>query len=1749
MWYSNNPTPNSPTFETSVKHCGVGPVRYIQLVQGYSYIALPATLVDEIEQNAKSSASLYLGAISRRLINPDNGKFSSSLYLNVLGQDSKTSRHASQIQECGCLSICPKSSFSTIITDRKSHVYPSESSGNAWILSAAPKSSKLVSPSELCRCDNLHNPIAYSTIQDEQDPLSTKSFELLGTIGSKATWHTGYELTPAYAQDGHPKLAFRCDDEPYVIAPPPFLPPVSPKPNQPISPPSPSPAPPPTPPPPSSPPSSPYNARIDTMKSYHVQERQTCLVQQLDTVQSNRQQCTTHFDTIALKKIDSVPCCSISQRLFDAYGKTDPQPCSNARFPVCRGLFDNRGFDYGICFSLASTTRCMDARDCPNHAPVCIDAIPPFVRGSCVATVAKERIDQASLELQQDGTDEVRELHGVDPSIGAEACKNLCNGPCQFVTYDRTRAVCRGHTICDAQSTDRPNVFLYQLMQPSPPPTPPPSPPPPNPPPTPPPSPPPPAPPPPAPPPPSQPPVAPVPYAPFHQLVGPGNKHSWFVAANMCRAYGTRLFVPSDANEVEAMYESTGIRKDDCVWTSVGVTRAQQSLQTTGIYSISPSGSLQSVDGDNTICDKEVQHAKFKPTATNNLNVCYIKSPSNNHNVTAQFADSTNSLNCRVVCDGLLTHENAADGSLQTNDAVYLMPINEMTAQAAVVDDTRKMLISSRMNSLDSKLSLIGWQSEIDGIYNVHPRSPLHSLPVSTESGRRLDEVDATTLHSTIRDLQECSMKPIRKAVMATSKAFCEATRSGTQSAISAARLVFLTVWTLAAEDPRANSCCVPCGDMTELTSCEVVATAASPPSSHPPSPPPHPLYESPPLSKDEIAAEVGRMMDKSCCVRPAHLRHSEDAQGQEHCNRRHCTDHAVTRGIATAGRRTQHRLRNAPKLDVSQLDQKPESSGRRLQELKDARSEHDEDPHKSLSPAMHVVIDMLNDHAYPIDGCDFFYTSASRRFVPKHATRTSAECVIHNVAKRVGDAHGYDSQKIVDTLNHMGSDVTSVLAKLGGLFALQPDRGQTGRAREDPRQVRERVRREQLREIHQEREELERIGRMMQEESDEWEARKQKALEDEHQSRVSLLSEWDRNASALDSISSNETYQGRRLESTTTFPSFQFDRILTSQSVDLVNVDDPNSMLLEQAGRRVEHAESYQSATISHSGRMKRIKLARSFHSVEDHMRQGAMVELIESNENPKDLSASGGALGDGAAGQAMRTFEALSSYAVSSDGSIARTMETIVPALNRAIEDSKKRGGGQAIDTLRAHMRQIDLQSVVTEHSLQHRTRRKLETHTNEQKTFKHHPNMSDTRHHVAMRSLRMLLDGANNSHIRTLANDVSMRRSHERLHDAIVYDIPWHLLIPNMKSLVEADHKRMEWWGKGAHGAPPRSSESSWHDWIGHHVPPSEVGRALRNIGHQMVYKKVPPWDQDGSLGRAMQQNRRREHEVTDLDGTRTWWPTHSLLDGRNRTGGIRRLGESFGKSLASRMLPVPNAKNPQDSDYDWGEFFDALATYLIYNIFLCYLHKPNIDGTDMVLDNGQPVEGHRISHACFPAIPIRLPHLSNFSSIFGIDPIAYADRDPSEFAQWCPDSDLQQAARDAATNIARTLGIELQSAQGRALGSLITHPVHAVMAADSIVRSFFASTSTDRLRLTVCGLSQISAIAYLAALIMLFLAVYLCCFWPCVNILSALVHCFCCVWCGCCGSIVHHLRRRARRRRKMELKRRRLERLGV
>lgn len=1638
-------------------------IRYYEIERARRYIAMPIEAFAFLDQQYGRDRSILL----RTILDAQMTHFVFENYKTFVQGHSHTQVH--DFSRCACLSFCNENETSlfnlTSAQRSRQATEASQESPSQWTLSHLTDSH---TSDDLCGCANVPSANLYAIQDAGYSPLSTMSW-------------TAVESDNRYNDTS---LTLQCNLANSVTHPPPSPVPIPPFPPIP---------PPPSPSPPPSVEIVQEPLSIEDVANFTTHIGAQC-VEGVRAVMSSGQPCTSHNRALYSDAYSPHTrlCCDANFDFNTSVvhaASTTPLECTDPNFPVCRGL--SWGGDaanvfkinaYGACFNAPSDHRCDQSHHCPRAGDVCMDAQVKVTSGYCVAPKEQTSVSSQSIEILHSSAmhgSVVRVLHNVQ---NAQRCADICTSTkqqCNHFVYNAAMATCSFYPSCTIlMQTGSNDTALFSRLLPPPPP--PPSPPPPaqptfsqntshsesNPPSDP-----------PLPPPVSQPPpllpprLSPPPpsmqppewtYTRKPQL----DKQvvvTYGEAVNICRSHKAVLATPTTPTNVQRVLEALGTDLEGaCAWTSLstlnGNVHSYKVLNkiSSDLENIEPTSAQLSICPQNQTFD--AQHA------------CSLSNFQSTANVTGEWLPISSK--CSVVCETLM-YTNALDGASDVSvSTAYAQPTARRLTIAVTKEDD-----SDHSSSLDTSADVhfMGApmyynNTRIDKYYYLHDLGEEHK---GDPGSRRLQESNTMTL---MNSLDACSKSSDGRTLLSMSRTYCD-------SLVHADRLVELTTKTLFLNTMTmidslgtkevSHNCCVQCANMLELGNCNrtLVVRSTFSVKGHED----EAVTNADEISREAIEEEIGRVMDESCCVRPAHARFLEGDASGEHCHRSHCAAHTVVKGFATEGRRLQHKLSNAPKFKASATST-PESAAAAAS-IRERMDEHRQKPDTAIGPAEAAVLDMLNDHKFPIKGCDYFYTSMSRRVVPRKATKSSAECVIQNIARHVGKAHDYDSQLIVSTLDKIGGDLTTMMARLAGVLVTEHERNpkdvQTdARAQEEEEDIK----------MHRQEAERIRVGRLLNQESMKRERHVREQEMNEHNHRLQMLEEYDAQGTQ------------RRLEQ------------LDAQGLDVISTSDPNNDAVIEASVRQGRASTFQEDAIEYSRRMRHVKMVRRYKQTDSLRRKGALVDAIDAADSERTLAYSSGAFGSSAIHQAS-VYSEIASYAVSSDGSAVRTFETISDSIHTRFNATKYQLAKDAIDQAQYMLQHDSYKVEQPERFHFHKEDRRRHLSQSDGKLahndafFTESPNISETRRQLSMVGLfhSMHSNPLLSDEVRDYATKKDVRNERNDLYNAIVYGIPWTELLPRLERMVKDDHARMEWWANRSYATAPSDS---------YHVPPSEIGRLLRGIGHRIAYKQPPAWEYDARLASAMLHNRQRSPSSLNDDPSgvkAVWGGQRALWDGRNRTGIARRLGESFGRSITNQMLPVPDVNNP-DSDYGFLEYVDAAFTYLVYNVFLCYLYEPNFVIAGETFNNGQDIEAHRTTHMCFPAIPFRIPYLSNFSNVFGIDPEQYSHMTPSEFQAWCPDTDAKRTSRNLAVSINRAFGIDPHSHTGRGVAAITTHPVHAGSSIHSLGMAFMAQDSFTRLQLTVCGLSQVSAIAYSFAFFLVIASCYLCCFWPCINIFS-------------------------------------------
>lgn len=202
-----------------------------------------------------------------------------------------------------------------------------------------------------------------------------------------------------------------------------------------------------------------------------------------------------------------------------------------------------------------------------------------------------------------------------------------------------------------------------------------------------------------------------------------------------------------------------------------------------------------------------------------------------------------------------------------------------------------------------------------------------------------------------------------------------------------------------------------------------------------------------------------------------------------------------------------------------------------------------------------------------------------------------------------------------------------------------------------------------------------------------------------------------------------------------------------------------------------------------------------------------------------------------------------------------------------------------------------------------------------------------LAEVRNHSARRALHSFLD----EHFYVDGLRVQdMPRS--PMHKYLVDEIDWIAVADTLRSMAHSERERMRWWSRGQVDEEPPPSGGVASALGLEYLAPTSVGRAMRTLGYAMRHGEAPDWE--ASLGEVVSTHRRRrlEHEEAPF-------ATRSVMDGRWRTGAVRRLTEDFGTGVFGGTLLVPNSDTTEHIQNNTASLIEAVSSYMIYNVFLC------------------------------------------------------------------------------------------------------------------------------------------------------------------------------------------------------------------
>jgi len=247
------------------------------------------------------------------------------------------------------------------------------------------------------------------------------------------------------------------------------------------------------------------------------------------------------------------------------------------------------------------------------------------------------------------------------------------------------------------------------------------------------------------------------------------------------------------------------------------------------------------------------------------------------------------------------------------------------------------------------------------------------------------------------------------------------------------------------------------------------------------------------------------------------------------------------------------------------------------------------------------------------------------------------------------------------------------------------------------------------------------------------------------------------------------------------------------------------------------------------------------------------------------------------------------------------------------------------------------------------------------------------------------------------------------------------------------------------------------------------------------------------------------------------------TEALTDGRKTGGRMRRMVESsmtFGTGLFGSSLVVPDSEGygdvssgpPTKGKRQAASAFESLASYLVYNVFLCYMYKPDLTKSDAPnMGNGEEVKAHRSSHMCFPAIPFGNLQIPTFNETFSIDPELLIDNGVS-YEKICAQRHVTEARR-IAEDYAKTLRLRSGTPYYTAWIRLFEYPAASVTAVSNIYIAATANSTLDRTTAVICAVTRLNAVLWLICFAIIFFTFYCVCCWPFFRIGVMCCSCFC------------------------------------
>lgn len=216
-------------------------------------------------------------------------------------------------------------------------------------------------------------------------------------------------------------------------------------------------------------------------------------------------------------------------------------------------------------------------------------------------------------------------------------------------------------------------------------------------------------------------------------------------------------------------------------------------------------------------------------------------------------------------------------------------------------------------------------------------------------------------------------------------------------------------------------------------------------------------------------------------------------------------------------------------------------------------------------------------------------------------------------------------------------------------------------------------------------------------------------------------------------------------------------------------------------------------------------------------------------------------------------------------------------------------------------------------------------------------------------------------------------------------------------------------------------------------------------------------------------------------------------------------LRRLSEGFFDAAAT--LPITGvgvATRTAEYPRSGSNVFEDTLRYVVYDVFLCYLYKPDAT-TDAAFGDGTRLTTHRTHRLCFPAIPFLVEPARTFDETFGLQ-----------------DVDLNTLAYDTSCE-AVNVKAALAAVGMDSLADPLTAPIAGVFlrtaegmdAIRNLAKSGnFNITSRERASAIVCAITQLGGLFLGTLAVVVALALLLCaplgsavCVWSVRSLINA------------------------------------------